>query len=90
LSAVQVLPRWLATSSTDPAISTTSCATTTAMAMLLRRPSSAILSYLALVLVPYSDLLDVLNVMCMVKCVCAYVVLPSETKFTQKLPNNLT
>lgn len=48
------------------------------------------LSYYALLLVPYSDLLDVLSLMCMVKYVSANVMLFSVIKLTRKLPNNLT
>jgi hypothetical protein len=41
-------------------------------------------------IVPYSDLLDMLSLMCMVKYATAYVILFSVTKLTLKLPNNLT
>jgi hypothetical protein len=40
---------------------------------------------LALLLAPYSNLLHVISMMCMVKYVSAYVI-----KLTRKLPNNLT
>jgi chromate transport protein ChrA len=48
------------------------------------------LSYLALLLVTCSDLMHVLNLMCVVKYACASVMLLSVIKLTQKLPNNLT
>jgi hypothetical protein len=48
------------------------------------------LSYLALLLVPCSDLMHVLSLMCMVKYACASVILFSVIKLTRKLPNNPT
>ena len=48
------------------------------------------LSYLALLLVPCSDLMHVLSLMCVVKYACASVMLFSVINLTQKLPNNLT
>ena len=48
------------------------------------------LSYLALLLVPCSDLMHVLSLMCMVKYACASVMLLSVIKLTRKLPNNPT
>ena len=47
-------------------------------------------SFLALLLVPFSDLLDVLSLMYMVKYVSANVILFPLIKLTQKLLNNLT
>ena len=49
-----------------------------------------LISYFALLLIPYSDLLDVLSLMCMVKYASAIVMLISVIKLTRKLPNNLT
>jgi chromate transport protein ChrA len=49
-----------------------------------------LLSYLALLLVPCSDLMHVLSLMCVVKYACASVILLSVIKLTRKLPNNLT
>jgi chromate transport protein ChrA len=48
------------------------------------------LSYLALLLVPCSDLMHVFNLMCVVKYASASVILFSIIKLTRKLPNNLT
>jgi hypothetical protein len=48
------------------------------------------LSYLALLLVPCSDLMHVLSLMCVVNYVCASVMLFSVINLTRKLPNNLT
>jgi hypothetical protein len=48
------------------------------------------ISYLALVLVPFADLLDVLACMHMVKLTSAYVLLSLVIKITQKLLNILT
>jgi chromate transport protein ChrA len=48
------------------------------------------LSYLALLLVPCSDLMHVLSLMCVVKYACASVMLLSVIKLTRKLPNNPT
>ncbi|KAK1665715.1 hypothetical protein QYE76_053874 [Lolium multiflorum] len=45
------------------------------------------LSYLALLLVPCSDLMHVLSLMCVVKYVCASVMLLSVINLTRKLPN---
>ena len=48
------------------------------------------ISSFALLLIPYSDLLYVLSLMCMVKYVSAIVMLISVIKLTRKLPNKLT
>jgi hypothetical protein len=48
------------------------------------------LFYLALLLVPCSDLLHVLSMMCVVKYACAFAMLLSVIKLTRKLSNNLT
>jgi nitrate reductase gamma subunit len=48
------------------------------------------LSYLALLLFPYSDLMHVLSLMCVVKYACASVMLFSVIELTRKLPNILT
>ncbi|KAK1670409.1 hypothetical protein QYE76_058568 [Lolium multiflorum] len=48
------------------------------------------LSYLALLLVPCSDLMHVLSLMCMVKYACASVMLLSVINLIRKLPNNPT
>ena len=48
------------------------------------------LSYLALLLVPCSDLVHVLSLMCVVKYACASVMLISIIKLTRKLSNNPT
>ena len=49
-----------------------------------------LISYFALLLIPYSDLLDVLSLMCMIKYASAYVMLISVIKLTRKMPNILT
>jgi choline-glycine betaine transporter len=48
------------------------------------------ISYLALLLVPCLDLMQVLSMMCVVKYACASVMLFSVIKLTRKLSNNLT
>ncbi|KAK1644347.1 hypothetical protein QYE76_062152 [Lolium multiflorum] len=48
------------------------------------------LSYLALLLVPCSDLMHVLSLMCVVKYACASVMLLSVINLIRKLPNNPT
>jgi chromate transport protein ChrA len=48
------------------------------------------LSYLALLLVPCSDLMHVLSLMCVVKYACASVMLLLVIKLIRKLPNNPT
>jgi hypothetical protein len=65
------------------------------MVGLLVRPSRSrrtcfFLFYLALLLVPCSDLLHVFSLMYEVKYACASVMLFSVIKLTRKLPNNLT
>jgi hypothetical protein len=49
-----------------------------------------ILSYLAPLLVPYADLVDVLSLMLVVKTASAYVMLLSIVKLAWKFSNNLT
>jgi chromate transport protein ChrA len=53
-------------------------------------PYVLLISYLALVLVPFADLLDVLACLHVVKLTSAYLLLTSVIKFTQKLLNILT
>jgi hypothetical protein len=48
------------------------------------------LSYFALLLVPCSDLIHVLSLLCLIKYVSASMMLFSVIKLTWKLPNNLT
>jgi hypothetical protein len=48
------------------------------------------LSYLTLLLVPCSDLMRVLSLMCVINYACASVMLLSVIKLTRKLPNNPT
>ncbi|KAK1694102.1 hypothetical protein QYE76_010799 [Lolium multiflorum] len=48
------------------------------------------LSYLALLLVPCSDLMHVLSLMCVVKYACASIMLLSVINLIRKLPNNPT
>jgi hypothetical protein len=48
------------------------------------------LSYLPLLVVPCSDLMHVLSLMCVVNYACASVMLLSVIKLTWKLHNNLT
>ena len=49
-----------------------------------------LISYFALLLVPYPYLLDVLSLLCMVQYASAYVMMLSVIKLTRKLPNILT
>jgi chromate transport protein ChrA len=53
-------------------------------------PYVLLISYLALVLVPFADLLDVLACLHVVKLTSAYLLLTSVIKLTRKLPNILT
>jgi hypothetical protein len=46
------------------------------------------LFYLAMLVVPCSDLIRAFSLMCMLKYASAYVILLSVIKLTQKLPNN--
>jgi hypothetical protein len=48
-----------------------------------------LISYLGLVLVPYADLIDVLNLLHVVKMSNANMLLISVTKLTWKLLNNI-
>jgi hypothetical protein len=49
-----------------------------------------VLSYLTLLLVPCSNLMHVLSLMCAVKYASASIMLFSVIKLIRKLPNNLT
>jgi hypothetical protein len=95
LASVQVLPRRYVSSSSGSTTSTRHhgrqpwwiccCGSD-----LPGRPYVLLISYLALVLVPFAYLLDVLACLHVVKLTSAYLLLTSVIQLTQKFPNILT